>query len=32
MLDSMISEKNGKEKNLKGHFWELSDELHSIIW
>ena len=23
----MISEKNGKKKNLMGHFWEISDEL-----
>ena len=27
----MISEKNGKKKNLRRYFWELSDELLSRI-
>ena len=30
-LNWMILEKNGKKKNLRGHFWELSDELLNRI-
>ena len=28
----MISENNGKKRNLRGYFGELSDELFNIIW
>ena len=28
----MVSEKNGKKKNLRGHFWELLYELQNRIW
>ena len=28
----MVSEKNGKKKNLSVHFWELSNELLCRIW